>query len=110
MSEDLPSGFYRAEQSYLYNIPESTEFDEWEEAQEEKKTLLKKADDLLESFPFSGLYGYDDLHDAVDGTKKILTQLEAVLDELGRLEDDFPPGLGEPDPDAGHDDPDIGGW
>jgi hypothetical protein len=104
---DLPASFYRAESAWL-NPPETTpEYDEWAEAQEEKKNLLKKADDIIELLPAAGLSSYDELDEAIGTISGVLDRLKPLLDELGNLIEAFPDE--EPDPDMAYDDSFIGG-
>jgi len=99
---DLPAGFYRAEAAWL-NPPENPpEYDEWLDAQEEKKDLMKKAEKILEEIPSADVDSWDDLDDAIIALHKTIAQLNPIRDELGQLCDDFPDR--EPDLDAGYDD------
>lgn len=102
MSYDLPAGFHRAESAWL-NPPENPpEYDEWLDAQEEKKDLMRKAEKILEEIPSADVDSWDELDDAIISLHKAIAQLNPIRDELGQLCDDFPDR--EPDLDAGYDD------
>jgi len=90
----------------LYGLsqPETTpEYDEWQDAQDEKEKLLKKADNLIESFPFAGMENIDELDSIIQELSTALPILKVIRDELARLEDDFPAD-NEPTDEPGYDD------
>ena len=77
------------------------EYDEWCDAQDRKKELLKKAEKLIEDIPveFSGL---DDLEIAAGLITNAHQLFGDIMSEYWRLEEDFPVKL--PDPDFAYDD------
>lgn len=85
--------------NWLTSFPEtSPQYDEWIEAQDNKKALLKKADDIIESFPSAGLDSYDEIDDIVKRLQTALPELIKIRDEFGALDEDFPEDC-EPDGD-----------
>ena len=85
---------------YRINPPETTpEYDEWVDAQDEKLQLMKKADNLIESFPFAGISNIDEMDSIIQELSTAIPILKVIRDELTRLEDDFPSGH-EPDGDC----------
>lgn len=104
---DLPASFYRAESAWL-NPPETTpEYDEWADAQDEKKSIMKKAEENIGNLPSQDISSYDELDEAIGIITNVLNQLKTLLDELGNLIDTFPDY--EPDPDTAYDDSFIRG-
>jgi hypothetical protein len=78
------------------------DYDEWEDAQDEKKELLKKATKLTEVIPveFSGI---NDLEFAAGLLTSARHGFDDIMAKYRRLESDFP-GDSEPDPDTAYDD------
>jgi len=77
----------------LYRIspPENTpEYDEWIDAQDEKKALLKKASAALEPIPFADVGTYDELDAAIAEMEKALLIMKESRDEYSRLDEMFP--------------------
>ena len=101
MSSDLPASFYRAEAAWLNPPENSPEYDEWLDAQEEKKDLMKAAEMVLEDMPYE-IESWDDLDSAVFVLSGKVEQLATMREQLGILCDDFPDN--EPDPDSAYDD------
>lgn len=76
---------------YRISPPETTpEYDEWLDAQDEKKALLKKASAALEPIPFADVTTYDELDAAITEMEKALVIMKASRDEYSRLDDMFP--------------------
>jgi hypothetical protein len=102
MSTDLPASFYRAEAAWL-NPPENRpEYDEWLDAQEEKKDLMKQAEGIIGDLPSQDVNSWDELDEAIGNIEGVLTRLIPIRDELGYLYDEFPDS--EPDFDQAYDD------
>jgi len=88
---------------YRTSPPEnSPAFDDWFDAQEEKKELLKRAETITEAIPveFANL---DELEIAAALLTDARQRLDDIMNEYRRLEDQFPGGH-EPDPDTAYDD------
>lgn len=76
---------------YRINPPETTpEYDEWQNAQDEKESLLKKASEALEPIPFADVSTYDELDDAIVAMAEALKTMTEMRDEYARLEELFP--------------------
>jgi len=83
----------------LYRIdpPENPpEYDEWLDAQDEKKELLKKAGKITEKIPVE-FAGIDDLEIAAGLLTHARQTFDDIMNEYRRLEDDFPSELSDPD-------------
>ena len=102
MSGDLTASFYRAEESWLNPPEDRLEFDEWLDAQEEKKDLMKKAEGIIGDLPSQDVSSWNELDEAIGTIEGVLTRLTPIREELGQLCDDFPDY--EPDPDQDYDD------
>lgn len=101
---DLPSGFYRAEQHYLYNIPESTpEYDEWEEGRDEIASELKKFTNAIDDIDIEPSNG-DYARKSLDDIKVRVSMLEKIVDRIQELEELFPDNYQDPDDDDAYDD------
>jgi hypothetical protein len=102
MSCDLPASFYRAEAAWLSPPENPPEYDEWLDAQEEKKDLMKKAEGIIGDLPSQDVDSWDELDEAIGIIEGVLVRLTPIREELGQLCDDFPDH--EPDPDLDYDD------
>ncbi len=89
----------------LYGLsqPENTpEYDEWEDAQEEKKDLLDKYFKTLESVDIEPSNA-DEVSECYDKLVSVMCILRQIKEQVCRLEDDFPAG-NEPTDEPGYDD------
>jgi hypothetical protein len=89
----------------LYRIdpPETTpEYDEWEDAQDEKKTLLDKYFKTLESVDIEPSNA-DEISEYYDKLVSVMCDLRKIKEQVCNLEDDFP---ADSEPDADCDFPD----
>jgi len=77
------------------------EYDEWCDAQDRKKELLKKAEKLIEDIPVE-LSRLDDLELAAGLLTHAHQLVGEIMSEYRRLEEDFP--VRPTDPDFAYDD------
>jgi hypothetical protein len=87
----LPNGFHKAEQDYLYNIPENTpDYDEWCDGQEELKDNLDKYFKLLEPVSIEPTNAIE-ARSCYDQLVNVMCDLRKIVERIGELEDEFPP-------------------
>jgi hypothetical protein len=89
----------------LYGLsqPENTpEYDEWEEAQDEKKALLDKYYKILSGVDIEPTTA-DEVSEYYDKLVSVMCSLRQIKEQICKLEDDFPAGK-EPDGDYNYDD------
>lgn len=76
----------RAHALWLSPIEEGPEYEEWCDAQDEKKDLIRKFNDLFEV----DLENIDQIDEAIMLMKENLVKAVAIRHDLARLEDTFP--------------------
>ena len=104
---DLPSGFYRAESQWL-EPPEYRPHpdDAAEDITRLCKEFSKKVNEFAEEY-FTDVEDSGQVEETITNLRDLITDLEGIQEEM----EDAEQVIGcQPDPDAGHDDPDIGGW
>jgi hypothetical protein len=105
---DLPPGFHRAEQDYLYNTPEnSKDYDDWCDGREELDDSLTKYFKTLESIDIEPSNAKE-ARESYEKLVSVMCDLRRLVTRIEELEDEFPPEYEETEPDydsmpGGHD-------
>lgn len=94
------AAFARAHARWLEPLESSPEFDEWEEAQQEKTELLAKVSRLLEGW-YEEVSTLDELHEVIGYIDVDVDRIKKIREQLAELEDLFPVPYRDPDPDEG---------
>jgi len=81
------SDFSRAHEMWLSPIENSPEYDEWLDAQDEKKSIISRFNDETDS----DVQNIDEMDKEIAARYYIIpTSIQEMRDQLARLEDDFP--------------------
>lgn len=103
---DLPSGFYRAEQSYLYNTPEnSIHYDDWCDGRDELKDCLDKYFKIMEAIPIEPETA-EQAEEYYSLLVSKMCELRILKERIWDLQEQYPAKYEEPEPDFDSMDPD----
>lgn len=82
----MDNNLSRAHALWLSPIEEGPEYEEWSDAQEEKRGLIKKFNQLFEV----DLENLDQIDEAITLMKRNIAKAIDIRRDLARLEDEFP--------------------
>lgn len=94
------ASFSRAHTQFL-QPPEDPRYDEWDEAQQEKKQILEAVSELLGEYYLGPVDDLDELDEVIENLEADIQEIKDLRDELAKLEDDFPVPYIDEDPDEG---------